>query len=346
MDILQRYPNILVFTAQEESPSYNAQTYSHTNTLIALARQVMIFAELIYNNGELFEYNLHTWAQLEQFMSVMNLYARLLHVMATSCADPITVKVLNTLCDDNYFPPSHTSPVLHWLFPLHNVVDMYRWVNQLRPPLTMPSLRAVMCVAHLDFQYRLPYFETHVPVVPEGGSGSSDDSDSSDDHNDNDDFDLRKTQLTTTTETNVQRPSTSGTTDTSAKRKADLTSSEQESRLDRDDPKRSRNTNEADEKTTSTGVSKEKESITIIDLCEPQNCVFHTMKYMMDYEANSRKLTDQQLTEEKNKVVDFIKEASNTTQQEGRRWQVLTNDERRLLFRPHPDLVLMQDRDY
>ncbi len=67
---------------------------------------------------------------------------------------------------------------------------------------------------------------------------------------------------------------------------------------------------------------------------------------MMDYETNSKKLSEQQLTEEKNKVVDFIKEASNTTQQEGRRWRVLTDDERRLLFRPHPDLVLIQDRDY
>jgi hypothetical protein len=261
---------------------------------MALAHQVMIFTELMYNNGELFEYNLHTWAQLERFMSIMNLYARLLHVMATSGADPITVKVLNILCDENYFPPSHTSPVLPWLFPLHSAVDMYKWVNRLRPPLNMPSLRSVLGVTNLNFRYRLPYFETHVPVVPEGGSGSSDDSESSEDDDDNDGFGLRKTQLTTTTETNVQRPSTSGTTDTSAKRKAETISSEQESELDSDDPKRSRTTEEVDRQTTKSGESKEKEYITIIDLCETQNCVFHTMKYMMDYEGNSRKLTEQQ----------------------------------------------------
>jgi hypothetical protein len=176
MAILQRYPAILEFTAPEDVPLYNAQTYTHTNTLIALAHQVMIFTELMYNNGELFEYNLHTWAKLERFISIMNLYARLLHVMAISGADPITVKVLNILCDENYFPPAHTSPVLRWMFPLHSAVDMYNWVNRLRPPMSMPSLRSVLSGTHIDFCYSLPYFETHVPLVPEGGSGSSDDS--------------------------------------------------------------------------------------------------------------------------------------------------------------------------
>jgi hypothetical protein len=284
LNIVKRYPELFTYAAPAESPSYNVQTYRHTVNLMDIVKQVVLRAHLIYVNADLFEVNLPTWDELENLMSIMCLYAHILQVMSTSGADPITVEVLNRLCDSDHFPPAQTRPVITWLFPLHAVIDMYTWVNHLRPSLPMPTLIAVTPICRLDYRYRLSYCEAHVPVVPAGGSGPSDDSEPSENNDDNDDFDRRKTQLTTTTETSVQRPSTSGTTDTSAKRKADSISSDQESGLDSDDPKRSRTAKEVDKQTTQSSKSKEKEYITIIDLCETQNCVFHTMKYMMQRE--------------------------------------------------------------